>query len=134
VASESEAGWPQAWRPRGRVASDPETEMASGPEAGWSGGWVASGLEAQRPGGLRPGGRVDTGLGARWPGWPGGLRPRDRVASGPEATRLPGLRYCVYKMSFIINNLYTYKVLNASFYMLRPLLYHQSSVGLHLAF
>ena len=42
--------------------------------------------------------------------------------------------YCVYKMSFLINNLYTYKVINALFYMLRPLLYYQRSVGLLLAF
>ena len=38
------------------------------------------------------------------------------------------------KMSFLINNLYTYKVLNALFYMLRPLLYYQRSVGLLIAF
>ncbi|CAL8378818.1 unnamed protein product [Boreogadus saida] len=68
--------------------------MASGLEAGWSGGRVASGLEAQsqggqeawRPSGLGPGDRVDTGLGARWPQAqrPGGIRPGSHPAPGPE--------------------------------------------------
>ena len=33
-----------------------------------------------------------------------------------------------------MNNLCTYKVINALFYMLRPLLYYQRGVGLLLAF
>ena len=37
------------------------------------------------------------------------------------------------KMAFLINNLYTYKVINALFHMLRPLLYCQRSVRLLLA-
>ena len=48
------------------------------------------------------------------------------------AWRVNYIWYCVYKMSFLINNLYTYKVINALFYMLRPLLYYQRRVWLLL--
>ena len=39
----------------------------------------------------------------------------------------------VYNICFLINYLYTYEVVNASFYMLRPSLYYQRSVRLFLA-